>query len=168
MLVLCLTIFATVESGQDSADTGQAATKRAQAAGLLKPAALQIPKGEGAWTVRVIQGGGLTGQSLDIAITSVGELKCLPEAEASCSKVASGDALQAVAVLVDPKLLRNSKSSLSDSCRDCSVTSITIGYRDEKAKVDTYFAYWDDVTAAKAPFQLVRIATTLINAVKNR
>jgi hypothetical protein len=145
--------------------TAQSDTRPAQFAALLKPASLQVPKGEGAWAVRVMQGGG-AGQSSDIGVTSVGELTCLPEGEGRCSKLNSGEVLQSVAALVDPKLLRNSKSGLGDSCRDCVITSITIGRRDEKGKIDTYFAYWDDVTAAKAPFQLVRIATTLLGSLK--
>jgi hypothetical protein len=157
--LLWLTVFASVLSAQTDPRAAQAAT-------LLKPASLQVPKGEGAWAVRVMQGGVSAGQSSDVAVTSVGELTCLPESEGRCSKVNSGEVLQSVTALMDPKLLRNSKSALGDSCRDCPITSITISRRDEKGKIDTYFAYWDDVTAAKAPFQLVRIATTLLASVK--
>ena len=159
LTLLWPTIFATVLLGQSD-------SKPVQIAALLKPASLQVPKNEGAWAVRVMQSGGLAGQSQDVAVTSVGELSCLPESEGRCAKVKSGDVVQSIVGLMDPKLFRNSKSSLGDSCRDCIVTSITIGRRDEKGKVETYFAYWDDVTASKAPFQLVRIATTLMASVK--
>jgi len=159
VLPLWLTVFASVQTGQNEA-------KAAQVTALLKPASLQVAKGEGAWAVRVMQSGGITGQPIDVGLTSIGELACLPESEGRCSKADSGEVLKSVAALLDPKLLRNSKSTLGDSCRDCIVTSITIGRRDEKGKIDTYFAYWDDVTAAKAPFQLVRIATTLVASVK--
>lgn len=159
--LLWFTVFSAVESGQNSSDT-----RAAQASALLKPASVEVPKGEGAWAVRVMQMGGVAGQSVDIAVTSVGDLKCLPAGDASCAKVNSGEVLKSVASLIDPKLLRKSKSALGDSCRDCIVTSITIGTRDEKGKIDTYFAYWDDLTAAKAPFQLVRIATTMVGTLK--
>ena len=155
-----LLAIATLPSGLAQEDKGEAATKSAESASPLKAASLEVPKGETSWAARMIRTGGITGRTLDISITSTGELKCVPP-EGSCPKGISADDLRALAVLVDPKALRNSKSSLSDGCRDCFVTRITVGQRDDKGKIQTYFAYFDDATAAKAPFQLVRIATRM-------
>ena len=139
-------------------DKGASAIKLAESASPLKAASLEVPKGEASWAVRLIRTGGLAGRSLDISITSTGDVKCTPP-EGACS-ISQND-LRNLAALVDPKLLRNSKSTLSDDCRDCFVNRITVGHRDEKGKVQTYFAYFDDVTAAKAPFQMVRIALSV-------
>lgn len=154
-------LMAPGQSAQDPPpDTGATATEKAARLSPLKAASLEVPAAVASWAVRVIRTGGLTGQSVDIAISSQGGLKC-SSSENRCPKEISARDLQDLAALVDPKALRNSKSSLSDLCNDCFVTRITVGHRDEKGKVQTYFAYFDDVTAAKAPFQLVRIASLL-------
>ena len=152
--------IAALPSGLAQEDKGEAATRSAESASPLKAASLEVPMGEASWAVRMIRTGGINGRTLDISVTSTGELKCMPP-EGSCPKGISADDLRALAALVDPKALRNSKSSLTDACRDCFVTRITVGQRDDKGKIQTYFAYFDDTTAAKAPFQLVRIATSM-------
>lgn len=154
-----LIALAPFQLAQDPPDKGVVATKLAEAASPLKAAGVEVPKGESAWAMRLIRTGGVAGRALDIAVTSSGEVKCMP-ADGMCPSLSAKD-LQALAALVDPKLLRNSKSSLSDGCRDCMVSRITVARRDDKGKVQTYFAYFDDVTAAKAPFQMVRIALSL-------
>jgi len=161
-LGLLLALFTASAFGfaqEKGADKAGSAIKLADSASPLKAASLDVPKGEASWAVRLIRTGGLTGRPLDISITSAGEVKCAPP-EGRCPAISQND-LQNLAGLVDPKVLRNSKSSLSDGCRDCVVNRITIGHRDEKGKVQTYFAYFDDVTAAKAPFQMVRIALSV-------
>ena len=161
LFLICTLVIARVAFAQDSPpDTGAAATESAGKLSPLKAASIDVPKGASAWAVHIIRTGGLTGSPLDISITSEGGVKCASP-DSKCPKSISGTDLQALTALVDPKVLRNSKSSLSDLCRDCFVTRITVGHRDDKGKVRTYFAYFDDVTAAKAPFQLVRIATTV-------
>jgi hypothetical protein len=160
---LLFVVLVTPILAQDSPpDTGAGATERASRLSPLKAASLEVPGAVSAWAVRVIRTGGVAGQSVDIAISSQGALKC-SSAENKCPKEISAKDLQDLAALVDPRMLRNSKSSLSDLCKDCFVTRVTVGHRDEKGKVQTYFAYFDDVTAAKAPFQMVRIATSLLN-----
>ena len=160
LLVALVTTSAIFGFAQEkAADKGSNATKLADSASPLKAASLEVPKGEASWAVRLIRTGGLAGRPLDISITSTGEVKCTPP-EGACPSISQND-LRNLAALVDPKLLRNSKSSLSDECRDCFVNRITIGRRDEKGKVQTYFAYFDDVTTAKAPFQMVRIALSV-------
>jgi hypothetical protein len=144
---------------EKTSDKGASPIKLAESASPLKAASLEVPKGEASWAVRLIRTGGLAGRSLDISITSTGEVKCTPP-EGVCPSISQND-LRNLAALVDPKSLRNSKSSLSDDCRDCLVNRITVGHRDAKGKVQTYFAYFDDVTAAKAPFQMVRIALSV-------
>jgi hypothetical protein len=161
LFFVLLLVLRTVDSAQDPAeDKGVVATKLAEGLSPLKAASLEVPKGEAAWSVRMIRTGGFAGRSLDISITSTGEVKCTSP-DGPCPKAISKNDLQSLAGLIDSKVLRNSKSTLSDACKDCFVTRITVGQRDEKGKIQTYFAYFDDVTAAKAPFQLVRIATSI-------
>jgi hypothetical protein len=160
LFVALLTALAPFQFAvEQAADKGETATRQAEGASPLKAASLEVPKGEAAWAMRLIRTGGLAGRALDVSITSAGEVKCVP-ADNNCPSISQTD-LQALAALVDPKLLRNSKSSLSDGCRDCAVSRITVAQRDPKGKVQTYFAYFDDVTAAKAPFQMVRIALSV-------
>ena len=152
-------------SQSEDKDKVAAATRQAEAASPLKPAALEVPTGEGSWALRIIRTGGLAGRALDISVTSAGDVKCAA-ADAGCPKAISEKDLKSLGVLVDPKVLRTGKSSLGDSCRDCFVTRITVGRRDDKGKVQTYFGYFDDTTAAKTPFQLVRIVTDVTALIK--
>jgi hypothetical protein len=67
--------LAEIQFGQDPA-ANDIATRVADGVSPLKPASLQLPDGDGAWSVRVIRTGGLMGSLLDIAVTSRGEVTC--------------------------------------------------------------------------------------------
>jgi hypothetical protein len=135
-----------------------------EASAALKPAPLELPDGNTAWAVRVIRTGGIAGSTLDIAVTSNGDVTCVQPANKTCSRTVDSSALQPVASIMTAKEMPKFKSAISKSCRDCLITRITIRRREaDGRKVQTYFAYWDDTTAVKAPFDFVRLATQLIS-----
>jgi len=127
----------------------------------LKAAVVTLPKGDNAWVARIIQTGGIKGGLLlDITATSGGKLTCFPS-EKNCGKVLSGNPLQGLTLLAS-KPLGKIESKLSDACKDCIVTRITLQRREANGKTPTYFAYWDDTSAANTSPELVSIAQTVI------
>jgi hypothetical protein len=132
----------------------------------LKPAPLEVPDGDAAWAVRVIRTGGLRPSVVDITVASTGEVTCGPSSSSSCKRTLDSKALEPIASLTTAKTMPKTKSQVSPSCRDCVVTRLTIRRREPMRKVQTYFAYWDDVTVAKAPFEFVRVATEVVSLEK--
>jgi hypothetical protein len=144
-------------------DDGAVATQRANAASPLKEASVRLPEGKGAWVARVIRTGGFSGSPLDVTLTSQGALSC---ENTTCPKVVSADTLQAMNPAFDPKSIASAKSTLSDLCQSCFVTRLTVKHRDSGGKVHTHFVFWDDVTAARAPAELVKLARELVSLSK--
>ena len=81
----------------------------------------------------------------------------------SCKRTLDSKALEPIASLLLAKTMPKTKSQLTPSCRDCFVTRITIRRREPTRNAQTYFAYWDDGTVAKAPFEFVRVATEVVS-----
>lgn len=128
----------------------------------LKPASVDLASGADAWTIRVVRTGGIAGTLLDVTVNSEGKLKCVSSDSKVCVEALSPDVLEATSRLAVSKNISERKSTLSASCRDCFVTRITVRRREEGGKAKTYFAYWDDLTATSAPFDLVRLATAVV------
>ena len=129
----------------------------------LKPAPLELSSETDAWSVRVIRTGGIAGTTLDVTVTSQGKLKCLSTTQTVCTEAIRTDVLEPTRLLATSETITERKSTLSTTCRDCFVTRITVRRREAGGKVKTYFAYWDDVTAISAPFDLVRLATAVVS-----
>jgi hypothetical protein len=139
-----------------------------------KPA--KLPDGKNVWSVRMIRSGGLTGGTVTATLTSEGRLECQACDGRNVSKNLSRQALQTIAPSFDPKTSFAGSSvvkvvkpgqkvprSFTSLCRDCFVTRITVQHRDAEGKVETYFAYWDDVTAAGVPAELVKLAKDMVS-----
>jgi len=168
VLTLCMTVSSL--TAQDS---------RPAEATQFEATPAQLPRGNNAWSVRVVRSGGFMGQMLTLTLTSEGKLGCISCADAGVSRTLSNEALVAVAPAFDPRALLVSQSTvkvvkpgqsvaldLSPWCRDCFVTRITVQHRDSDGKVKTYAASWDDVTAAGVPVDLVKLANSIVSLVK--
>ena len=126
----------------------------------LQPARLELPKGNGAWAVRVIRSGGLaTESSSDLTVSSLGELTCLPKAD--CSRRLTSDQIQAISVLAT-KRMSDSDSTINLACSHCFITGITLHHRDLNGKVRKYFAHWNYLTSSRVSQELVQLAKTII------
>jgi hypothetical protein len=122
---------------------------------------LKLPGGDSGWSVRVTQAGGFTGKVLhDITVTSEGNRTCL--VSTSCPANLSMDVLQSLIPLVALPTIPLGEYSRSSLCRDCILTRITVRRREAGAADRTYFAFWDDATANKAPPELLRIVRAVI------
>jgi hypothetical protein len=160
LIILAMTSVGICAVQDPPRDEGAAAIPRANAASPLKAASARLPDGKGAWVARVIRTGGFLGSPLDVTLTSQGTLTC---ENTACAKVVSADILQAMNPAFDPKTMTSVKSALSDLCQSCFVTRMTVKHRDTEGKVHTYFAFWDDATAARAPAALVQLAREIVS-----
>src|SRR5215510_9225519 len=88
----------------------------------LKPAPFEVPDGDAAWAVRVIRTGGLHPSTIDISVTSAGEVTCGTSSNSNCKRTLDPKALEPIASLVLAKTMPKTKSQVSASCRDCVVT----------------------------------------------
>jgi hypothetical protein len=164
-LLLCAT--ATFLSQADKQDVQEAAEFEARPA--------KLPDGKNVWSVRLVRSGGLTGGTVTATLTSEGKLECQACAGGNFSRNLSPQALLTIAPSFDPKTSFAGSSvvkvvkpgekiprSLTSLCRDCFVTRMTVQQRDAEGKVETYFVYWDDVTAGGVPAALVQLAKDLV------
>ena len=153
----------TVQFAQEPPpDTGATAAALTSGVSPLRAASVNLPDGSTSWVIRVIRTGGFAGVMLDIEVSSEGRVACKSSTK-NCAGTVTGNALRALAPSIDPNSMQNNTWSLTDACRDCFVTRITVQHRDSEGKVQTYFAYWDDVTAARVPSELVRLASSVVS-----
>ena len=140
-----------------------AAMQRESDTGALKEASVRLPDGKGTWVARVIRTGGFSGSLLDAMLTSQGTLTCQSR---DCPKAVSAETIQAMSPVFDPKTMSSAKSQLSGLCQSCFVTRLTVKHRDSDGKVHSYFVFWDDLTAARAPAGLVKLARDIVSLAK--
>ena len=137
----------------------------------------ELPTGNNAWSVRIVRSGGFAGVTLSATLASDGKLGC-----ASCAsqpKVLSREDLLSIlpspdlkTALVGNSTVRTVKPGDKISvlplsvCGDCFVTRVTLQHRDDSGNIETFFVAWDDVTAAGAPADIVRLANSIASLVK--
>lgn len=121
-------------------------------------AALSVPDGEGAWTIRITTGGGFTGRGRgNVTLTSQGNLACLQTLRPCDSKLVD-DKLRPIAQLVssfDPSKWDSTPAGNS-FCNDCYTTTVTFARRDG-GKLKVARLSWDDMTQSKVPPDMVKI-----------
>jgi hypothetical protein len=138
-----------------------------------------LPNGNNVWSVRMVRSGGFAGRTLTATATSDGTLTCFSCADGTKSRSLSSEDLRAIVPTGDLKAALAGNSTVkavkpgeklallpSGLCRDCFVTRMIVQHRDSQGKVETYLASWDDVTAAGAPAELVRLAGALSSLAK--
>jgi len=124
-------------------------------------AELELPKGDSAWVLRVVRAGGLIGKTTDdVTINSEGTVSC--PTSTLCVARLSADNQKSLSLLIGAARISKSNSKVGTVCPDCTITAITLRRMEAKNKDQTYFAYWDEKTVAKAPVELVSIANSAL------
>jgi len=129
-----------------------------------EPPAVELPKGDHAWAVRVVRSGGLDGDSFqDITIKSTGQLT-IDMGQGKREITISPDALKMLGPLVQsskfPKRILPSYDPAG--CYDCSSTAITVRRREPKGKDRTYSAAWVPTTVGTVSEDFVSIVRQVL------
>jgi len=140
-----------------------AVAQNAVSSGKPEPPAVDLPKGDNAWAVRLVRSGGLSGNSLrDITISSTGEVAIDSGREKRQSSLAP-DILKTLGELILTPKDFNAQTEAGGGCFDCYITSITIRRRETNGKDRKYSASWGSATAGKAPPYFAQIAALILN-----
>jgi len=122
---------------------------------------LELPKGDGAWVLRVVRASGIIAQTTDdVTINSEGMVSC--PATQICLARLSADAQKSLNQIISNAKISKTNSKVATVCPNCTITAITLRRLETKNKDQTYFAYWDEKTVAKAPIDLVSIANSAL------
>ncbi|MEJ7575946.1 MAG: hypothetical protein WKF74_02955 [Pyrinomonadaceae bacterium] len=140
---------------------------------------VDVPEGEGMWTVQIITSGGILGNGKgDLALTSKGNfsqsLNSLME-----SKLLTSETLQPLAQLiakakipeqVKPFIGLASQTSSTSLCSDCYKTTFILSRREADGKIKTLVATWDATTKTQVAEEVLQIYESIQNltAVKDK
>ena len=129
-----------------------------------EPPAVDLPKDDNAWAVRVVRSGGLDGDSFqDITIKSTGKLT-VDAGQGMTEITLSPDALKMLAALVQSSKFskRILPSNNPAGCYDCSSTAVTFRRREPKGKDRTYSAAWVPTTVGTVSEDFVSIVRQVL------
>ena len=105
-----------------------------------------FPTASGAWALEVVTGGGLTGLTKRTMIDSDGMVACPQNCVAPAR---SRLELIGAAVRSAEELIWT--HSVSEFCRDCMVTRLSLWIRNSDGSVRTFSALWDSVSVGSVP-----------------
>jgi hypothetical protein len=120
-----------------------------------------LPAGNGAWVIRVFTSGGFSGTgSGNIAISSKGEIVCTVQ-EPRCPKTFEVQPIQGLvdkfAGLDPSSIVTNSIPAAPGICNDCINRRVILVWRDRTGLEHSYSAFWDELTAARVPREIIDI-----------
>jgi len=146
----------------------------AQEPQAVQPTNVQLPNGNGVWVVLVRRSGGFAGGSVTVTVNSEKKLNCTACEKEPISRTLSENAFRSAipsftfGIPPIPDDVPRSQSDLPpiSFCLDCFSTHITIQRRNAEGKIETYAATWNDVTAASAPAEFVKLANTILALAK--
>ena len=125
------------------------------------PAPLSVADGEGAWSIRVLTSGGLTGRGAGNAtLTSTGSLNGNPLTKEKIEPL-----MQLVAAFDTSKWPKSAAPQgpvpTPSFCMDCIKTQVTL-VRREGGSLKVFSHSWDDITKSNAPPDVVRLAEMVL------
>ena len=120
-----------------------------------------LPEGNGAWVIRVFTSGGFSGTgSGNIAISSKGEIVCTVQ-EPRCPKTFEVQPIQELVdkfAGLDPASIGpNSIPAAPGICNDCINRRVILVWRDRTGLEHSHSAFWDELTAARVPREIIDI-----------
>jgi hypothetical protein len=135
---------------------------RARRARQGGPSPLELPKGEGAWVVQVVSGGGVMGVGRgNFTVTSDGRAACQPARE-TCPASLAAEALRPLSEAVAAAATQSWQGRAEDVCHDCYFTVMMLQRREPSGAARTYLFTWDDLAAAKLPADVRRVYETAL------
>ena len=132
---------------------------------MPSPPAVDLPKGEDAWAVRVVRPGGLNADTFrDITIKSTGKVT-FDSGQGKRETTLAPDALRMLRQVVlsaqFPKVALPGDDPAG--CYDCYMTAITVRRREPKGKDRTYSAAWVPTTVGNVPEDSVNILRLVLS-----
>ena len=127
----------------------------------------EVPADPNAWVLRIVSGGGYTGQYRGLVIVSQGTFRCTMEIQ--CQKTLSAPELESFSTLFSEAILSkwpqpNASSSSSLSvCNDCIRFWMELRHREKDGVEKLYFITWDDVSKSTLPVELKQIYDTAVS-----
>jgi len=134
--------------------------QKASSAPTPGPPQVELPKGNGAWALRVVRTGGFTGDSfMDITIISTGHV-IFDSGQGQRESTLSPDVLKMLGPAVLSAKFPQIPNPGNDSggCYDCYTTVMTVRRREPKGKERTYSATWVPTTVGSVPEDFVSIS----------
>jgi hypothetical protein len=118
---------------------------------------------------------------VEVTVDSAGKLLCPQCKDDRISRTLSGEALKSATPSFSFGIAPTTLAPQADTragaktpvapprvsgCSDCVSTHITIQRRDAQGKVEIYTAEWDNLTAASAPPEFVKLVNAIIALAK--
>jgi hypothetical protein len=122
---------------------------------------MEVPAEPNAWVVRIVSGGGFTGQYQGLVVASQGTVRCT--ADFPCRGTLSAPELESISTLLSESVLSKWPQSTAPSsgpvsvCSDCIRVWIELRHREKDGTEKLYSATWDSVTKSSLPVEVKQI-----------
>ena len=123
-------------------------------------APMGVPGGPNAWVLRIVSGGGFTGQYRETVVTSQRNVRCSRETQ--CRGRLSRQQLQSLSrLLSDSTLLKWQQAPAAPAvpsvCSDCTRVWMELRHREQDGTERVYSTTWDPVSASSLPTEVKEI-----------
>ena len=133
---------------------------------------MDLPAEPNAWVVRIVLGGGFTGQYRGFIVASQGTVHCT--AEIQCRAALSASELESINMLVSEPVL--SKWPPTDAsatppvsvCSDCIRVWLELRHREKDGTEKLYSTTWDEVSKSSLPVEVKQIYETALSFRRKR
>jgi len=125
-----------------------------------------VPPDPNAWVVRIVSGGGFTGQYRGLVVASQGTVRCT--AEIQCRGTLSVTEVESITrLLSEPVLSKWPQTDASSRppvsvCSDCIRVWLELRYREKDGTEKMYSTTWDDVSKSSLPDEVRQIYETAL------
>jgi hypothetical protein len=128
---------------------------------------MEVPAEPSAWVIRIVSGGGFTGQYRGLVVASQGTVRCT--AEIQCQGTLSATELESITRLLSEPVLskwpqaNGSSSAPISVCSDCIRVWAEVRHRERDGTEKLYSTTWDDVSKSSLPAEIRQIYETALS-----